>query len=186
MTRSAPRLSIRSLLALLSLFKQTALRTSDQIPFLVVVTTCFQMQYSHPDDVDALSTRLPPLTHQDSDRKLPSISTVAGLHTLRGDSLLDDPLRAPYPSQQWPPLNGPLAFRQQFPPPFPLSTSRADSPATMDLDGYNSTTSIPSPDRHSSTNSVNLDDPDVRLAAEALGDLRAGMCPKLAHLQTIK
>ncbi|TWU70966.1 hypothetical protein ED733_001317 [Metarhizium rileyi] len=43
----------------------------------------------------------------------------------------------------------------------------------MDFDGSNSVTSAPSPDRHSSSNSLNLDDPDVRLAAEALGDLRA-------------
>jgi hypothetical protein len=50
----------------------------------------------------------------------------------------------------------------------------------MDLDtGTNSVNSNASPDRYDRYGdgrapSVNLDDPDVRLAAEALGDLRAG------------
>ena len=47
----------------------------------------------------------------------------------------------------------------------------------MDLDtGSNSVAGTASPDRYldGRAPSVNLDDPDVRLAAEALGDLRAG------------
>jgi hypothetical protein len=47
----------------------------------------------------------------------------------------------------------------------------------MDFDiGSNSVNSAASPDRYGDGRapSVNLDDPDVRLAAEALGDLRAG------------
>lgn len=127
------------------------------------------MQFSPPPDVDALSTRLPPLNHHDNDKMLPSLSSVTGVHAFRGDHMLDQQNLTSQPPQ-WPPLNGPLAYRQ---PPHP-STHRADSPATMDLDGSNSVTSAPSPDRHSSNNSLNLDDPDVRLAAEALGDLRAG------------
>lgn len=64
-----------------------------------------------------------------------------------------------------------------------MNSHRSDSPATtMDLDGSNSVTSAPSPDRYNSNNSVNLDDPDVRLAAEALGDLRAGMSNTRAAL----
>lgn len=84
---------------------------------------------------------------------------------------------SPPPPPHWPSLNGSLAYRQPHNP----TAHRADSPATMDLDGSNSVTSgAPSPDRHSSNNSLNVDDPDVRLAAEALGDLRAGTM--LQHL----
>ncbi|KAK2616952.1 transcriptional regulator opi1 [Conoideocrella luteorostrata] len=129
------------------------------------------MQFSSPPDVDSLPARLPPLTHHDNDKILPSISTVTGVHPLRGDPLRDEQThQASHPPPQLPPLNGPLAYRQ---PPPPINATRADSPATMDLDGSNSVTSLPSPDRQSPNNSVNLDDPDVRLAAEALGDLRA-------------
>jgi hypothetical protein len=52
----------------------------------------------------------------------------------------------------------------------------------MDLDIKAATNAVartasPSPDHHHNgrSSSVSLDDPDVRLAAEALGDLRAGM-----------
>lgn len=47
----------------------------------------------------------------------------------------------------------------------------------MDLDATPSAASTPSPERQQlegTPTSVTLDDPDVRLAAEALGDLRAG------------
>ncbi|KAK9439984.1 clock controlled protein [Metarhizium brunneum] len=126
------------------------------------------MQFSPPPDVDTLSTKLPPLNNHDTDKILPSLSSLTGVHGFRGDPILDHQnFRSQSP--HWPPLSGPLAYRQ--PPNF--STRRAESPATMDLDGSNSVTSAPSPDRHSSNNSLNLDDPDVRLAAEALGDLRA-------------
>ncbi|GAB0137023.1 hypothetical protein EsDP_00005306 [Epichloe bromicola] len=131
------------------------------------------MQFSPPPDFDTLSTRLPPLAHHDNDKMLPSISSVTGVHPLRGEAMRDDLNRQPshQPFHNWSPLNGPLAYRQ---PPPPMNSHRSDSPATtMDLDGSNSVTSAPSPDRYSSNNSVNIDDPDVRLAAEALGDLRA-------------
>ncbi|QUC22531.1 uncharacterized protein UV8b_06772 [Ustilaginoidea virens] len=128
------------------------------------------MQFSPPPDVDALSTRLPPLTHHDDDKMLPSISTVTGVYPLCRDPIRDGLNFAPHPSQQqWPPLAGPLAYRQ----PPPISAHRSNSPATMDLDGTNSVASVPSPGPLSPRNSVTLDDPDVRLAAEALGDLRA-------------
>ncbi|KHN94927.1 clock controlled protein [Metarhizium album ARSEF 1941] len=126
------------------------------------------MQFSPPPDVDALSIKLPPLNHHDNDKILPSLSSVTGVYGFRGDPLLDHQNLPPQPPH-WPPLNGPLAFRQSP----SASAHRADSPATMDLDGSNSVASAPSPDRHSSSNSLNLDDPDVRIAAEALGDLRA-------------
>jgi hypothetical protein len=129
------------------------------------------MQFSPPPDVDTLSTKLPPLNHHDTDKMLPSLSSVTGVHALRGDTMLEQH-NMTSPSPHWPPLNGPLAYRQPANP----TAHRADSPATMDFDGSNSVTSAPSPDLHSSSNSLNLDDPDVRLAAEALGDLRAGTC----------
>jgi hypothetical protein len=50
----------------------------------------------------------------------------------------------------------------------------------MELDASsNSVISAASPDRTHElrASSVSLDDPDVRLAAEALGDLRAGASP---------
>ncbi|KAG8408588.1 transcriptional regulator opi1 [Metarhizium acridum] len=126
------------------------------------------MQFSPAPDVDTLPTKLPPLNNHDTDKILPSLSSVTGVRGFRGDPILDHQ-NFPSQSPHWPPLSGPLAYRQPHNP----STRRADSPATMDLDGSNSVTSAPSPDRYSSNNSLNLDDPDVRLAAEALGDLRA-------------
>lgn len=55
-----------------------------------------------------------------------------------------------------------------------------DSPDVMDLDTMRSgPLSAVSPDGRldGRAGSVNIDDPDVRLAAEALGDLRAGKSP---------
>ena len=125
------------------------------------------MQFSPPPpDLDSLPNRLPPLTRHDRDRSLPSLST------LTGDVMLDQP-PPPHPPQ-WTALNGPMAYRQPQQPPL----HRADSPATMDFDA-SSVASTATPERlldGGSNNSLNLDDPDVRLAAEALGDLRAGGC----------
>ncbi|KAG6037448.1 hypothetical protein E4U41_005090 [Claviceps citrina] len=117
------------------------------------------------------------MTHHDSDRVLPSLSSVTGVHALRGEAPREDRQHPASHSShslpiQWPPLNGPLAYRQSS--PAPLNMHGADSPSrTMDLDGNNSVSSAPSPGRYSPSNCVNLDDPDVRLAAEALGELRA-------------
>lgn len=54
--------------------------------------------------------------------------------------------------------------------------SSADSPARMDIDSMSNGTRGPlSPDHmNARASSVSLDDPDVRMAAEALGDLKAG------------
>ncbi|POR35882.1 Clock-controlled protein 8 [Tolypocladium paradoxum] len=104
---------------------------------------------------------LPPLTSHDRDRMLPSLSTLTG-------EMPDQP--PPPPPPHWPTLNSPMAYRQPQPP-----VHRADSPATMDLDG-SSVASAATPERMldgGPNNGLNLDDPDVRLAAEALGDLRA-------------
>lgn len=96
---------------------------------------------------------------------LPPLSTVT-----RGQGLRDvNGFQQQLPTASgWPSLS-PLGL-----PP----TAKTDSPSTMDLDtGSNSVNSATSPDRYGDGRapSVNLDDPDVRLAAEALGDLRAGM-----------
>ena len=56
--------------------------------------------------------------------------------------------------------------------------AHADDALKMDVDASSTgTLSAASPDRNydARSNSVSLDDPDVRIAAEALGDLRAGV-----------
>ncbi|KAG5925969.1 hypothetical protein E4U42_003772 [Claviceps africana] len=135
------------------------------------------MQYSPPPDLDALSTRLPPLTHHDNDRVLPSLSSLTGVHAFRGEALREDQdHQAPRPSHvNWPPLNGSLSNRHSPPAPLNLHGRTGSEARPMDVDGDVSVTSgAPTPPgRHSPSNMVNLDDPDVRLAAEALGDLRA-------------
>ncbi|PTB69419.1 Opi1-domain-containing protein [Trichoderma citrinoviride] len=152
-------------------------------------------QFPSPSDND----RLPPLMHHDGDSTtLPSLSSITGDVAMRGDDQhrpsqhLHNPqhlhslpsIHSPPPlhSNHWPsPFNGPAAssfnsYRQPPPPPF----HDAGSPATaMDMDGSASVASAasPSPDRiydgTPTPSSLTLDDPDVRLAAEALGDLRA-------------
>ncbi|KAG5925349.1 hypothetical protein E4U53_003336 [Claviceps sorghi] len=135
------------------------------------------MQYSPSPDLDALSTRLPPLTHHDNDRVLPSLSSLTGVHAFRGEARHEaQDHQASRPSHvNWPPTNGSLAYRQSPPAPLNLHRRAGSEARPMDVDGDVSVASgAPSPPgRHSPSNMVNLDDPDVRLAAEALGDLRA-------------
>ncbi|KAJ4864031.1 transcription factor opi1 domain-containing protein [Trichoderma breve] len=140
-------------------------------------------QFPSPSDND----RLPPLVHHDGDsRTLPSLSSITGDVAMRADdqhrppqhlhSLPNPPPPLHQNQNHWPSsFNGSLnSYRQ--PPPF----HAPDSPATiMDMDGAASVASAasPSPDRiydgTPTPSSLTLDDPDVRLAAEALGDLRA-------------
>lgn len=97
---------------------------------------------------------------------LPPLSSLTGGQPL--------PLR-PETTHAWPPMQ-PLTSYTPSHAQAPQAP-RMDSPNTMDLDASsNSVASAASPDRHQDgrASSVNLDDPDVRLAAEALGDLRAG------------
>ncbi|KAM0549820.1 hypothetical protein ACHAPJ_009259 [Fusarium lateritium] len=113
-----------------------------------------------PDVPDTdLPTSLPPLARleADNDIKLPSLSSLTSEMALE-------------PPKAWPLLH-PI-------PPYhaPLGLQTIDSPTRMDLDASsNSVVSAASPDRllDARASSVSLDDPDVRLAAEALGDLRA-------------
>ncbi|KPM40808.1 hypothetical protein AK830_g5761 [Neonectria ditissima] len=103
---------------------------------------------------------LPPLSHRDADFKLPSLSS------LTNDLALNPP------NAHWPPLNSLPPYHPSGPQPM----QTAGSPIKMDMDtSSNSAASAASPDRplDARSGSVSLDDPDVRLAAEALGDLRA-------------
>ncbi|KAL6897733.1 Opi1 domain-containing protein [Trichoderma evansii] len=136
-------------------------------------------QFASPSESD----RLPPLVHHDGDNRiLPSLSSITGdiePHRHPQHQHLHNP-PPPLQPNHWPSsFNASSAsslnsYRQ--PPPFPAP----DSPATvMDVDGSASIASAtsPSPDRlyegTPTPSSLTLDDPDVRLAAEALGDLRA-------------
>lgn len=158
------------------------------------------LDYSHPslsmrnptaardDDDDAhpallpSTNKLPPLAHHDRDDKmLPSLSTITGSHAFRGGDLVLDQKHMAFHQQQLhhqhqhqhqhqhAHSHSPMPYRQLPPQSHP-------SPAAMDIDMSSSMASTPSPDRHheSTSSSITLDDPDVRLAAEALGDLRAG------------
>lgn len=137
-------------------------------------------QFASPSESD----RLPPLVRHDGDNRiLPSLSSITGdiePHRHPQHQHLHSP-PPPLQLNHWPSsFNASSAasmnsYRQ--PPPFPAP----DSPATiMDVDGSASIASAtsPSPDRlyegTPTPSSLTLDDPDVRLAAEALGDLRAG------------
>lgn len=118
-----------------------------------------------PDVPTEPPTPLPPLAFSNGnaspDVKLPSLS-----------SLTNDIVLSPPPNGQWPSLNSLSAYHA----PGPLGLQSIDSPSRMDLDTCsNSVISAASPDtlHDARATSVSLDDPDVRLAAEALGDLRA-------------
>ncbi|PNP39419.1 hypothetical protein TGAMA5MH_08625 [Trichoderma gamsii] len=138
-------------------------------------------QFASPPESD----RLPPLVRHDGDNRiLPSLSSITGdiepHRPPQHQHLHSPPPPLPLQPNHWPSsFNASSAaslssYRQ--PPPFPAP----DSPATvMDVDGSASIASAtsPSPDRlyegTPTPSSLTLDDPDVRLAAEALGDLRA-------------
>lgn len=130
-------------------------------------------------DPDTAFRPLPLLSpNNDHDRMLPPLSSVTGGHTL--------PIRSDMahvvgqqPPPQWPALTPLTPHQGLVAPPMPAQ-QKPDSPGTMDIDtSSNSVTSAASPDPRNQdrAGSVNLDDPDVRLAAEALGDLRAGEYP---------
>lgn len=125
-----------------------------------------------------LRDRLPPIQTLASDldtrQSLPSISSVTG--SVSGSmsvASIDSPTTSIAPSDafsttptaapavdHWPSLN-PLAAYYT-----PGHIEPTNSPRQMDLDSSSTTTDTRAP-------SVSLDDPDVRIAAEALGDLRA-------------
>ncbi|KAL1862601.1 hypothetical protein VTK73DRAFT_6728 [Phialemonium thermophilum] len=137
---------------------------------------------------EAPTTELPPIrteadrvSHSDH-QSLPSLSTVAGSHlptypppppsSQSTESSSVSPLPPPPRVDRWPSLNPLTAYYN------PSHVQGAPSPQRMDIDASSSgtaTLSAPSPDRlyEGRGSSISLDDPDVRMAAEALGDLRA-------------
>ncbi|KAL7795297.1 Opi1 domain-containing protein [Trichoderma ceciliae] len=154
-------------------------------------------QFSSPSEND----RLPPLVHHDGDNRiLPSLSSITGDVAMRGDGAAEQQQQQQQQQQHQqqqhqqqqqqhrqhhnlsdppPPLHPnhwPSSLNYRQPPPF----HPPDSPATiLDMDGSASIASATSPspdglyDGTPTPSSLTLDDPDVRLAAEALGDLRA-------------
>jgi hypothetical protein len=111
---------------------------------------------------DTPKTELPPIqSHPDAgagaNNSLPSLSSVTGpQQPLYGHSRPIESSYSPPPPKehQWPSMNPLTTFYT------PSHAQAANSPQRMDMDR---------------SSSVSLDDPDVRMAAEALGDLRAGM-----------
>jgi hypothetical protein len=145
----------------------------------------------HFPDVPSGDLVLPPPTNSprhsenSSQGRLPPFSSLTGGEAMpiRGDMALHQarspPLSAPAPPQ-WAQLHAARTLPPlgHFAQPSPMSISqRTDSTGTIDADtGSTGVISAASPDRYldARSGSVSLDDPDVRLAAEALGDLRAG------------
>ena len=122
---------------------------------------------------DVPTTELPPPfsqpPHNEHDIKLPSLSSITAGAMARGDMAMSGM------NGHWAPLNSLPVYHGP-----PQQPHTIDSPTRMDLDASsNSAASAASPDRYldGRASSVSLDDPDVRLAAEALGDLRAGKTP---------
>ena len=134
---------------------------------------------------DAPTTDLPPIQPasalaNDNGNTLPSLSSVTGSQSFHVPSQLADPSNTsqPPPAPSWPAQ----PHRESLQP------RAAESPAKMDVDtSSNSVASTASPDYFDGrASSVSLDDPDVRLAAEALGDLRAGMSTLLRGICLIR
>jgi transcriptional repressor OPI1 len=124
----------------------------------------------------AAGPALPPLTsiqspfadNEQSPTSLPSFAalTASSLNPTHPRAPTTSP---PLRSEPWPSLNPLTAYYS------PNSTSAIASPERTDADISRTVSAIASP-RDGRAASVNMDDPDVRLAAEALGDLRAGAC----------
>jgi hypothetical protein len=119
-------------------------------------------------------------THKNNNQSLPSFSSIAASSAASSpsaqhytppshrppESVYSPP--APPPVTHWPSLNPLTAYYN------PSHVQDPEPPMRMEVD--TSSSSAASPDRFQDgrASSVSLDDPDVRMAAEALGDLRAG------------
>ncbi|CAK7244534.1 MAG: transcriptional regulator opi1 [Sporothrix thermara] len=147
---------------------------------------------SHADQLPPIQTSSYGSCDSDARHKpLPSISSVTGsvagsvtgsvagsvASSATSVTTIDTPEVAPYSPSHWPSLNPLTAYYT----PGHAQASAADSPLRMDVDNNSTSTSTntgptgtASPDQFSvRASSVSLEDPDVRMAAEALGDLRA-------------
>lgn len=127
---------------------------------------------------DPPSAELAPLqlnAHENSVGSLPSLAYLTGTAAANSSRRFAAPSATSDPSQSPPPLRP-----RGWPTGNPYSVyytgghgHTADSPARMDSDTMNN--GMLSPDAvEARASSVSLDDPDVRMAAEALGDLKAG------------
>lgn len=100
----------------------------------------------------------PPIHHE---RRLPPLPVAPAETRVAPEPVTEAPF-------VWPSSNPLTAYYQPGPSQLSPKTRASDSPKTMDAGTPDS--------RHWRGSSVlSIDDPDVRLAAEALGDLRAGM-----------
>ncbi|KAI1323704.1 transcription factor Opi1-domain-containing protein [Xylariaceae sp. FL0255] len=157
---------------------------------------------------DPTKTELPPIIKSDPDRKdvlgihnsadtklrtLPSLSSITASSQSSSPSSASTYKSPPVPAEPaysppapptatyWPSLNPLTAYYN------PSHAEDAEPPMRMDVDTSSSSgASAPSPDRFPDgrASSVSLDDPDVRMAAEALGDLRADFVYSPKHKQT--
>lgn len=116
-----------------------------------------------------------PSRNERTDNTLPSLASLTGQQTQAYTPPQPrEPTYSPPPPPRvnhWPSLNPLTAYYA------PSHVQSADSPGRMDVDvNASGAVNAASPDRfyEGRASSVSLDDPDVRMAAEALGDLRAG------------
>lgn len=143
----------------------------------------FSQQHNHDPSTlhfpDPPSTELAPLqlhVHDHSVSSLPSLASLTRASTSSSrrfapSSATSDPSYSPpQRPRAWPTGNPYSAYYTGG------HGHSADSPARMDIDSMSNGTRGPlSPDTlNGRASSVSLDDPDVRMAAEALGDLKAG------------
>lgn len=159
-------------------------RLPGSVPTFSPPTYAFSQQNHDPatlDFPDPPSTELAPLqlnaqADHSAHNPLPSLASLTGTSappSRRFDT--NTPYSPPQPPSRlrsWPSGNPYSAY-------YAPGHGRADSPLRMDVDTTtNATTRAPlSPDDMAvRASSVSLDDPDVRMAAEALGHLRAGEC----------
>ena len=125
--------------------------------------------YAHAQSHDPNSLNLPSVPTADPppnqsihhERTLPPLPSVSA----------DTRYRSEEPFTNWPSSNPLTAYYQPGPSQLSPKTGPAagvDSPSRMDVD-------TPDSRGRRGGSVLSMDDPDVRLAAEALGDLRAGM-----------
>lgn len=125
---------------------------------------------SYAQSYDPQSINLPPVPTADPppihhERVLPPLSAVSADPKYRQETAAEAQF-------SWPSSNPLTAYYQPGPAqlsPKTTTTRSTDSPAGMDLD-------IMDNRARRGGSVVSIDDPDVRIAAEALGDLRAGVC----------
>lgn len=169
-----------------------SISVSVTVPAYAPPSYAFSQQQNHdPSTIvfpDPPSTELAPLqlnAHENSVGSLPSLAYLTGASATTATTRRFGPSSANRDKSYSPP---PSRIRT-WPTGNPYSVyytgghgHPADSPARMDIDSMSSGTRGPlSPDIVGGrASSVSLDDPDVRMAAEALGDLKAGKSG-LAH-----